>query len=59
MNKMVFLTTKQDLQKTIEKSYNYDNYKQMSENAKNTAKQYQNDYIIVKQLEIYKKILEG
>ncbi|MFV9924222.1 MAG: glycosyltransferase family 4 protein [Francisella endosymbiont of Hyalomma scupense] len=54
-----FLTTKQDLQKTIEKSYNYDNYKQMSENSKNTAKQYQNDYIIVKQLEIYKKILEG
>lgn len=54
-----FLTNKDNLYKVIEKSYDYNNYERMSENAKNTAKQYQNDYIITKQLEIYKEILEG
>lgn len=54
-----FITTKNDLQTTIQNSYDYSNYELMSQNAKNTAKQYQNDYIIAKQLEIYKNILEG
>ncbi|QEO57406.1 MULTISPECIES: glycosyltransferase family 4 protein [Francisella] len=54
-----FITTKNDLQRTIQNSYDYSNYELMSQNAKNTAKQYQNDYIIAKQLEIYKNILEG
>ncbi|MBK2092365.1 glycosyltransferase family 4 protein [Francisella philomiragia] len=54
-----FITTKNDLQRTIQNSYDYGNYELMSQNAKNTAKQYQNDYIIAKQLEIYKNILEG
>ncbi len=54
-----FITTKNDLQRTIQNSYDCSNYELMSKNAKNTAKQYQNDYIIAKQLEIYKNILEG
>ncbi|MBK2004461.1 glycosyltransferase, partial [Francisella orientalis] len=54
-----FITTKNDLQRTIQNSYDYSNYELMSQNAKNTAKQYQNDYIIARQLEIYKNILEG
>lgn len=54
-----FITTKNDLQTIIQNSYNYSNYELMSQNAKNTAKQYQNDYIIARQLEIYKNILEG
>ncbi|MED7789179.1 glycosyltransferase family 4 protein [Francisella sp. 19X1-34] len=54
-----FLATKDGLQETIERSYGYANYDLMAQNAENTAKQYQNDYIIAKQLEIYKNILEG
>ncbi|AJI55343.1 glycosyl transferases group 1 family protein [Francisella philomiragia] len=54
-----FITTKNDLQRTIQNSYDYSNYELMSQNAKNSAKQYQNDYIIARQLEIYKNILEG
>ncbi len=53
-----FLSDGQNLKKVIEKSFEYQEYEKLSNNAINTAKLYENDYVIAKQIEIYKKILE-
>ena len=43
----------------IERSYDFENYDKLSKAAKESAKQYKNEYVIEKQIEIYKNILEN
>ena len=43
----------------LEKSYDFKDYEYLSQNAIITARQYENDYVIKKQIEIYKTILES
>lgn len=54
-----FLSKKEDLQTTIEKSFDYKEYDSLSKNAMESAKLYENSFVISKQIEIYKKILEN
>jgi len=54
-----FLSEDDELKKTIEKSFDYENYEILSINAIKTARLYENDYVIKKQIEIYKDILEN
>ena len=54
-----FLTNKTDLKEVIEKSLYYEEYDSLSKNAIETAKLYENEYIIKKQIEIYEKIVEN
>jgi glycosyltransferase involved in cell wall biosynthesis len=51
-----FLSERDDLKNVIEKSYEYYKYEEMSEQAIKTAKLYENEYIIEKQIGIYKEI---
>lgn len=53
-----FLSQIKDLKNVIEKSFYYEKYEEMSKNALKTSKLYENDYIVKKQIEIYKNILE-
>lgn len=53
-----FLCDIQNLKQTIEKSFDYPSYEELSKNAIETAKQYENDYVIMNQIRIYQKILE-
>lgn len=53
-----FLCDQNTLKDTIEKSFNFSGYELMSKNALLKAKEFDNDYIIKKQIEIYKNILE-
>jgi len=54
-----FLSDRTDLKKVVEKSFEFKEYKTLSNNAIKTAKLYENDYVISKQIEIYKNILES
>jgi len=54
-----FLSRVDELKKTIEKSFDYKEYETLSVNANETARVYENDYVIKKQIEIYKNILEN
>jgi glycosyltransferase involved in cell wall biosynthesis len=54
-----FLAPEDKLLQTIKISYNYQNYDRLSKNAKSAAMGYQNQYMIAKQINIYKDILEG
>lgn len=54
-----FLTKEIDLKEVIEKSLYYEEYDSLSKNAIETAKLYENEYVIKKQIEIYKKIMEN
>lgn len=54
-----FLSDRGDLKEVIEKSYEYEDYEEMSHQAMKTAKLYENEYIIDKQIKIYKNILEN
>jgi glycosyltransferase involved in cell wall biosynthesis len=54
-----FLTKERDLKEVIEKSLYYEEYDSLSKNAIETAKLYENEYIIKKQIEIYEKIVEN
>lgn len=54
-----FLYNKSNLKHVLEKSYDFKDYEYLSQNAIITARQYENDYVIKKQIEIYKTILES
>lgn len=54
-----FLTKETDLKEVIEKSFDFLEYKNMSKNAVETAKLYENDYVIDNQIKIYKRVLEN
>jgi glycosyltransferase involved in cell wall biosynthesis len=54
-----FLSGIDNLKNVIEKSYNYENYDFLSNNAIETAKMYENDYVMEKQTKIYNDILEN
>jgi len=54
-----FLSNRDDLKEVIEKSYEFLEYEDMSKNAIKTAKLYENEYVIEKQIEIYESILEN
>lgn len=54
-----FLSDRDDLKSVIEKSFDYKEYDSLSENAIETAKLYENKYVIEKQIEIYNQILEN
>ena len=54
-----FLSKGTDLKDVIEKSNGYKEYTELCKNAIDTAKLYENDYIIEKQIKIYKDILES
>ena len=54
-----FLSGPNELKNVIERSYDYGDYDMLSKAAKESAKQYKNEYVIEKQIEIYKNILEN
>ncbi|NLO17093.1 MAG: glycosyl transferase family 1, partial [Arcobacter butzleri] len=54
-----FLSDRDSLKEVVERSFNYREYDSLCKNATQTAKLYENDYVIEKQIEIYKNILEG
>jgi len=54
-----FLSNLDNLKEVVEKSFNYTEYDSLSKNAIETAKLYENEYVIEKQIEIYKNILES
>ena len=54
-----FLSDGDDLKEVIEKSYAFGAYQAMSNEAIQTAKSYENEYVIGKQIEIYKRIIEN
>lgn len=53
-----FLSNGDNLKEVVESSYNYDDYQILSKNAIQKAKEFENNYIIKKQIKIYKDILE-
>lgn len=53
-----FLVNQNNLRDTIEKSFEFQNYDSLSRNALKTAKLYESEYIMNKQIEIYKNIIE-
>ena len=54
-----FLSGPDGLKSVIEKSFDFADYDSLSKAARESAKQYKNEYIIEKQIEIYKNILEN
>lgn len=54
-----FLSNIDDLKDVIEKSFDYEEYENLSKEAIETAKMYENDYMIEKQIKIYNDILEN
>lgn len=54
-----FLSNPNNLKEVVEKSFTYRQYDSLCKNATQTAKLYENDYLIEKQIEIYKNILES
>lgn len=54
-----FLSGPNELKNVIERSYDYGDYDMLSKAAKESVKQYKNEYVIEKQIEIYKNILEN
>lgn len=54
-----FICSTTDLKKAIIKSFEYNDYEVLSNNALLKAKEYENDYVIEQQIEIYKNILEN
>ena len=54
-----FLSDRDNLKGVIEKSYKYKEYERLSKQAVATAKMYENEYVIDRQIKIYKKILES
>lgn len=54
-----FLSDRDNLKDIVIKSLGYKDYKMLSQNALITAKLYENDFIIEKQIEIYENILEN
>jgi glycosyltransferase involved in cell wall biosynthesis len=54
-----FLSNGNNLKEVIKKSLEYDNYDILSKNAIKQAKEFENSYIVEKQIEIYKSILKN
>ena len=53
-----FLSSRDNLKGVIEKSFKFEEYDELSKSTIKTAKIYENNFVIDKQIEIYKKILE-
>ena len=53
-----FISSTSNLKNIIEKSFEFKDYENLSTNAVLKAKEFENDYIVEKQIEIYKSILE-
>ena len=53
-----FLSSRDNLKEVIEKSFKFEEYDELSKSTIKTAKIYENNFVIDKQIEIYKKILE-
>jgi glycosyltransferase involved in cell wall biosynthesis len=53
-----FLSNRSDLERVIERSYNYFDYQSLSKNSIETSKLYENHYITNKQINIYEDILK-
>ena len=53
-----FLCNKNNLKETIEKSFGYDDYDNLSKNALKKAGEFENNHIIEKQISIYNQILK-
>lgn len=53
-----FLSNENNLKDTVEKSFIFSKYERLSKNALLKAKKFENEYVIKKQVEIYKNILE-
>ncbi len=53
-----FISSISNLRNVIEKSFEFKDYENLSKNAVLKAKEFENDYIVEKQIEIYKSILE-
>ena len=54
-----FLSRPDELKSVIERSYDFESYDRLSTAAKESAKRYENEYVIERQIEIYKNILEN
>ena len=54
-----FLSRPGELKSVIERSYDFESYDRLSTAAKESAKRYENEYVIERQIEIYKNILEN
>ncbi len=54
-----FLSGRDELKDVIEKSFDYEEYENLSKEAIETSKMYENDYVIEKQIKIYNDILEN
>jgi len=54
-----FLSDRSNIKEVIEKSFKFEEYDELSKSAIETAKMYENEYIIEKQIKVYKKILEN
>jgi len=52
-----FIASKDNLKNIIQKSFDYIDYELLSNNAILKAQEFENDYVIKKQIEIYKDIL--
>ncbi len=53
-----FISSTSNLKNIIEKSFEFKDYENLSKNAVLKAKEFENDYIIEKQIKIYKSIVE-
>jgi len=53
-----FISSMDNLKNIIEKSFEFKDYENLSKNAVLKAKEFENDYMIEKQIKIYNKILE-
>ncbi len=53
-----FLSNRDNLKEVLEKSYHYPGYETLSEKALESAKIYENSYVVEKQIEMYREILE-
>ncbi len=53
-----FISLKNNLKDTVKKSFEYDDYESLSNNAILKAKEFENEYVIKNQIKIYKKILD-
>ena len=54
-----FISSTNNFKNIIEKSFEFKDYENLSKNAVLKAKEFENDYIVEKQIEIYKSILEN
>ena len=54
-----FLIKPEKLKETIERIYDFENYENLSFNARNFAQNYSENTVLKNQINIYKKIIDG